>query len=478
MQIRTALLAVLLMFCTTAFAQQQGNTQIKGKINSALWKQITLKTDEAYKSNTQQSYDARLNSNNEFMFVFQITEPQLVLLLYGKEEFARVYVEPGDALHIDCQAVGMAKSMTFSGTGATNNQMLKNFREKYPEVASKFAMKQYKKGVLYYAVDPGIDEKMQRMGQPSFTGEMNQWRQDRLGTLSAYQNAYPDMTPRFVKYMRAEVDYDWAYNMLVYGHAFGIKHGVMSNYFDFTMEMLLNDDELVSNEKYRQYVKSFLNLKYDQGPKTEGNSYIGQYNLSKRMLQGKTQAFFQSDIIVRGLRKNDLHVMLDSYNEFVSTTPYYDYSIPALDMFYEKNMYANGSPAPQFSMIDINGNQVNLYDYLGRVVYLDFWATWCAPCIRKMEMTEVVKQQLNRSDVVFIHISLERTRELWQEAVFSRNIAGTNLFADAGMESAIIQTYNVKAIPEYFIIDKNGNFVRKPKQFNAVTIKETLEKLP
>lgn len=477
MKLRTAFLAVLLMCCANVFAQQ-GNTQVSGKINSAIWKQITLKTSEAYKSNTQQSYDARLNENNEFVFLFQITEPQYILLLYGREEFASVYVEPGDALHIDCNAVGMAKSMTFSGTGNVNNQMLKNFREQYPEVTSKFAMKQYKKGALYYEVDPAIDEKMTSLGQPSFTAEMDKWKQDRMNTLSAYQSAYPEMTPRFVKHIKADVEYEWAYNMLVYGYAFGVKHGVMSNYFDFTMGVLLNDDDLVSNEKYRRYVKGFMNFKYDKGPKTEGNAYVGQYNLSKQMLHGKTQAAFQSDIIVRGFRKNDLHVMLDSYNEFVSTTPYYDYSVPVLDMFYETNLYASGSPAPQFTMVDINGNQVSLYDHLGKIVYLDFWATWCAPCIQKMQMMEVVKQQMPRSDVVYVHVSLERTQELWREATYARNIAGTHLFAEAGMESAIIQTYNVKAIPEYFIIDKNGNFVKKPKQFNALTIQDALEKLP
>ncbi len=477
MRIKTAILAALLSFCTLAFAQQEGNTQISGTINNAIWKQITLKTDESYKSNTQQSFDVRLNSDNEFLFMVPLTEPQFVLLLYGRNEFARIYVEPGDAIHITCNATGMAKSMTFSGTGSINNQALKQFWEKYPPVSSKFAMTQYKKGVLYYDVAPDIDDKMKRLGQTSFTAEMRKWKDDRLGTLSVYESIYAGMTPRFIKHMRAEVEYAWAYNMLLYGYAFGVKHGVMSNYFDFAMEVLLNDDDLVSNENYRRYVKGFLNYKYDSGPKTDANPYIGQYNLSKRMLNGKTQAYFQSDIIVRGLRKTELHTMLDVYNEFVMTTPYYDYSIPALDMFYEKNLYANGSPAPQFTMVDINGNQVSLYDYLGKNVYLDFWATWCAPCIRKMEITESVKRQLNRDDIVFIHISLERTQELWQEAVINRNINGINLYADAGMDSAIIKTYNVKAIPEYFIIDKNGNFVRKPKQFNSMTIKQTLETL-
>jgi len=253
---------------------------------------------------------------------------------------------------------------------------------------------------------------------------------------------------------------------------------VPDSYFDFAQHVLINDDNLVSSEKYRRYIKGFMNYKYDKGAKTATNPYIGQYELAKQMLTGKTQAWFQSDVITRGLHKSDFSTMIDPYNEFVSTTLYYEYAEPPMAKFYEKNMYAVGSPAPNFTLTDVNGAPISLSDYAGKVIYIDFWATWCPPCVRKLSMIQDVENQINRNDVIFIHVSLDRTEDDWRNAVASRNINGVNLYAQGGYKSEIVNKFNVKAIPEYYIISKNGTFVKKPSAVNAYSIKECLEKLP
>ena len=470
------ILAFLLM---PAFliAQQEGNTQISGTIKGAVSKNITLIIGERHKSSEKQSFDARLNSNDEFLLVVPITEPQFAVLQYGRNITSTIYLEPGDQLRMDTDGNDFVNSMTFSGLGGANNRVLKFYWEQYKEVQSQFQMKQYKKGGMYYTVSPNIDKKMTTLGYTSFEQDMRQVRDNKLATISSYESSYGDLSPIFVRFMRSEIEYDWAYNMLLYGYAFGYKNGVPDSYFNFMYNVLINDDGLVASPKYRRYIKGWLNYKYDKSAKTSANQYIGQYELSKQLLSGKTQAWFQSDVLTRGLHKSELATMIDAYNEFVSTTAYYEYAEPVLTKFYEKNLYAVGSPAPNFNLIDIDGNTVSLSDFAGKVIYMDFWATWCPPCLKKLTMMEDVIQQIGRDDIVFIHISLDRTEEEWRNTVYSRATSGIHLFAAGGYKSDVVKRFNVQAIPEYYIISKNGTFVQKPSTVNAETIYKCLQEL-
>jgi len=89
-----------------------------------------------------------------------------------------------------------------------------------------------------------------------------------------------------------------------------------------------------------------------------------------------------------------------------------------------------------------------------------------------------VSTQISRNDVVFIHISLDRTEEEWRNTLSSRVVSGIHLYAEGGYKSDVVTKFNVKAIPEYYIINKNGTFVQKPSSVNAYSIQKCLEKLP
>lgn len=470
-RLMTLLCAVLIS--QAAFAQQEGNTQITGTVRGAVWKNITLKTDDSYKNSSQNTFDARINEQDEFTFLIPVSEPQFVALMYGPNAWVRLYVEPGKHIKLDTDAKNFSRSMYFPGPEGANNRAFHAYMKQYPE-ESKFKRKQYKQGTLWYEVPSQIYGKIFLMSPENFTSYMQTYKQNRLDAVEKYMQIFPDISPIFVKHLRANVEYEWGTYMLAYGYASG-KEGVPSRFFDFVHELSLNDDELVSNPAYREFIKGWLNYRFFADP--EGDAYLGQYDIAKQELYGKTQAFAQANILERGLKDRQLHIMLDRYNDFVKTTNYTEYTAPATEMFQQKNKYAIGSPAPSFTMTDIDGKVVSLQDFIGKVVYVDFWATWCRPCISKISMTKTVQQRLPYNDVVFIHISLEQTAERWRESVRFRNMSGIHLFAEGGIDSEVAKAFNVKAMPEYFIIDKNGNFAKKPAKASVLTLQDSLAKL-
>src|ERR1035437_2350432 len=117
---------------------------------------------------------------------------------------------------------------------------------------------------------------------------------------------------------------------------------------------------------------------------------------------------------------------------------------------------ASNNPAPDFTLSSTGGKNIKLSDYRGKVVILDFWATWCPPWRRGIpDLIEIQKEYGN--DVVIIGISMDSDTK--SDVVPFIKQMGINYhiaYADAG----VVQSYGgVESIPTSFVIDKNGNIV-------------------
>jgi thiol-disulfide isomerase/thioredoxin len=111
-----------------------------------------------------------------------------------------------------------------------------------------------------------------------------------------------------------------------------------------------------------------------------------------------------------------------------------------------------GRPAPSFQLNDMEGRLVSLEDFKGKVVLLDFWATWCGPC--RMTMPELERlQQEHPDDFVLLAINLGDDEKEIESYMQSRRIQ-TRVLLDS--DSAVGRSYGTSSIPVQFIIDKEG----------------------
>ncbi len=115
--------------------------------------------------------------------------------------------------------------------------------------------------------------------------------------------------------------------------------------------------------------------------------------------------------------------------------------------------------APEFTLYTLEGTEIKLSDYLGKIVILDFWATWCAPC-RKSIPDLISIQDEYEDDLVVIGISFDQPASQNNLQQFINNF-GINYPVVLGTNEVSEAYGNIQAIPTSFIIDTEGNIINK-----------------
>ena len=114
---------------------------------------------------------------------------------------------------------------------------------------------------------------------------------------------------------------------------------------------------------------------------------------------------------------------------------------------------AVGEPAPSFALTTWDGDRVSLRDLRGRVVVLNFWASWCTPCQREAPALQEVWTAVQGQDVIFLGVTFRDAEEASRAFVQRYGITYANATDERGQVS---RTYGVLAVPETFVVDREG----------------------
>ncbi|UCG52341.1 MAG: redoxin domain-containing protein [Candidatus Latescibacterota bacterium] len=126
------------------------------------------------------------------------------------------------------------------------------------------------------------------------------------------------------------------------------------------------------------------------------------------------------------------------------------------DISVLKSLTVGKEPIP-FSVTDhLTGKTISLEDYKGKVVLLDFWATWCVPC--KVEMPNVIKihKKYNKKGFEIIGISLDNNKAALEQYIKTNEMPWPQHFDGKGWQNGVAMKYRVRQIPTTYLIDRKG----------------------
>jgi peroxiredoxin len=407
---------------------------------------------------------APLSPSGDFQFEFndlQATTP--VHFTYAGQS-TRLYLMPGDQLRLTLDFKDFDKSLVYSGRGSDVNNYLAQSQWKFeysPPSDDLRPMDQLKQ-------KPTITPAEMRRNADAF-------RQRRLAYLAEYAKAHP-LPAAFRHDAEVGIDLAWGTQLLSY-LAFsraqnkseaGPNQPVNPAYFSFMPQLPLRElgqhmRGLDENTAVAQFLYAYqdrlvpsgkLSTDPAEGPRLYklATQELGEgkiLNMAMQMLMGwkidadvaGAQVFYRTfrqhnadSTLARGLRQS----------------------------MAKKLVLSPGKPAPAFTLHDNTGKAVSLSDFKGKVVYLDFWGTWCAPCMKEMtEFSHDLKKQFEGRDVVFLYVSQGDPEDRWKQTLNDKQFTSANsVHLREPRESRQVATdYQVNQWPTYWLIGRDGRIV-------------------
>jgi thiol-disulfide isomerase/thioredoxin len=136
-------------------------------------------------------------------------------------------------------------------------------------------------------------------------------------------------------------------------------------------------------------------------------------------------------------------------------------------------------PALEFTLPDLDGKPVKLSDYRGKVVLVNFWATWCPPCRREMPSMERLSQRLKGQPFVILAVNQEEDAD--QVFIFTAQLDPAPTFPILfDHDSKVAHAWGVLGLPSSFIVDKQGRVVYRAmggRDFDHPEIEQTIRAL-
>lgn len=129
-------------------------------------------------------------------------------------------------------------------------------------------------------------------------------------------------------------------------------------------------------------------------------------------------------------------------------------------IFNESNAQPRqGMPAEEIALPSVNGDTIRLSSLKGKIVLIDFWASWCGPCRTSNKGFVKLYPKYRDKGFEILGISLDDNKEAWRRAVSKDKITWPQVIDRGGWEAGTARKWNVQALPTSYLMDRDGKLI-------------------
>lgn len=415
-------------------------SSITGRITDPRGITIMLNLTMDVVNGREATYNTKLDANNSFRLDFFLAEPAVGELICGSDTIP-VYLEPNDQLAIELN--GKDKNfLACSGQGSAHVMFMDGYRN------------------FSKPIDRQVKGKTRTLNAEAFKAFMAQSRDTKLQFLENYTDKF-QFTDNFMAYAKGNIDYWYSFYLMNYPWEYPLYYNeappskVPPNYYDFLAQLPKQNDAAMPSQNYRFFLNEYMS---DLSRKNKNNT---PRELAEKYLTGKSLAYVRAKQVAQDLAFDINAQKIGAVKQYVQSSKYPLYNEAVVAALYRSLPVQTGASAPSFRLMTADGREVTLEQLKGKIVYLDFWATWCAPCINSLPHVERVRQRFNENEVVFVYINLDEDRSKWIRYLQDHPLGGQHVSGNSPnpYRETVSSLYQATKLPATVLIDREGNIV-------------------
>lgn len=458
----------LLLFNAGLMQAQSGKTTIRGKVHNAKTSDVSVTILRNPAGYDEETIRTPIGKDGSFNISFTLSHGLETVSLNN----ATLYIAPGDELTVNFDATKPIETMQFSGTKANEN----NFMARYAAITG-------------YELMVSHNQRIEANDQPSeYFVFVDSIAKSHIKEFISFKSKYP-VSSSFEQLINWDITYATLFRKQNYYFIkkYSKPTQTILQDWSFMDSVKIQVPEALKIMTYRAFIDNFVSYhlmtvtNYIKPDYDEFNLHQTRYRIADQFFQGQIKEYLLANTVVTALGSGNSTQATLLYDDFIKRFPESSFLLGLKELHEKTLSLAPGSPAPDFTLNDLNGKKVSLSNFRGKVVYLDIWASWCKPCIAEIPAAKKLKEQFEGKDVVFLNVSIDTNESSWRKVISEKNIEGIHLISSdggIGWESLIARLYNIYAVPTYYLIGKNGNIIdnRPPRPSQSDKIEQALHK--
>ena len=224
---------------------------------------------------------------------------------------------------------------------------------------------------------------------------------------------------------------------------------------------------LASNTHYMRYGRGSFAVEDSLFKYRTWEQNTKKLNMEKYMARFYNDQAFAPFIMLfemtNELSLDELKELRGQLNEKLNNHPY----TKELDEIIANKEFKVGVEAPEFSIKGMDGEDIELKNFAGKYILLDFWASWCGPCRMANKAMIPMKEELKDRDIVYIYLTGETSpKGTWENMI--PDIHGEPFRVTADQWNYLMNSFQIRGVPTYLLVDREGNITYKTTGFPGV----------